>query len=236
LRAAFDRVVLDLSLFGRTLAAFAVRPARAANAWATGEQVFMNPLGFGATAAGAYWTGASVLAALWPIAGSQMTDTLRDQLSSAVGPYLHYGLLGIAMHCMLRWLGSRRPVLASIGIAFFVGGGIGTAAALLLTGITRWFGHVRGTSFIELNAGDIIPLALLLAALSAYILVCLTMARALMGLHRAAGWKAALAIAFAIVTTALLFGSVLPEGSYGWHPYIRIELSRGFATSFGFRG
>ncbi|MGH7467157.1 MAG: hypothetical protein ACRENP_04140 [Longimicrobiales bacterium] len=236
LRDAFDHVLHELSLFGRTFAAFAVQPGSSAGAWQTGERSFMNPLGFGATAAGVYWTVASVLAALWPIAGAQMDNSIADQLTSAVGPYVHYGLLGVTMHCALRGLGSRRRILGSIGIAFFAGGSVGTVTALLLTGATRWFGHRRGTSFLQLSSGDLVPLALLVAGVLFYALVCLVLARALMRLHGVVGWKAVLAAGFAMVVTALLFGNLLPEGSYGWRPYIRIGLEDGFDVSFGFHG
>ncbi|MGH7462570.1 MAG: hypothetical protein ACREMA_16295, partial [Longimicrobiales bacterium] len=75
---------------------------------------------------------------------------------------------------------------------------------------------------------------ILTSALIAYALVCLIMARALMALHRTAAWKVISAGVFAVVVTALLFGSVLPDGQYGWHPYIKLE--RNFSGGVGFRG
>jgi hypothetical protein len=196
----------------------------------------MNPIGFAATAVGVYWAVISVLAILWPIPGAEESDTLARQLTSAVGPYVHYGLLGIAMHLGLRWLGSRRSAIGSIGVSFFAAGSVGTAAALLWTATARWLGHVRGTGALELGSDDPLPLTVLIVAVMLYALVCLTMVRGMMGLHRTALWKAILAAAFAMVVTALLFGSVLPEGSYGWRPYIRIDLGGGFDVSFGFQG
>ena len=234
LREAFDRLVHELRLFGRTFSAFLVRPGRSARAWQTGERVFMNPLAFGATAAGAYLAVASALAALWPVPGPDAGATLSDQITSAVGPYVHYGLLGAAMHLGLRTLGSRHRILGSIGTAFFAGGSIGTLTALLLTATTRRVAHVRGTNSLELGSGDAMPLVILVLALIAYALVCLIMARALMALHRTAAWKVIIAGVFAVVVTALLFGSVLPDGAYGWHPYIRLE--RNFSLGVGFRG
>ncbi|MGH7460995.1 MAG: hypothetical protein ACREMA_08195, partial [Longimicrobiales bacterium] len=165
LREAFDRLALELQLFGRTFSAFLMRPGRSARAWQTGEQVFMNPLAFGAMAAGAYLAVASALAALWPVPGPDAGATLSDQITSAVGPYVHYGLLGGAMHLGLRTLGSRHRILGSIGTAFFAGGSIGTLTALLLTATTRRIGHVRGTNALELGSGDAIPLVILTSAL-----------------------------------------------------------------------
>jgi hypothetical protein len=234
LHEAIARVRVELATFFTTFAAFGFRPRTSALAWQSGERVFMNPLGFAATAAGAYWAIVSVLSALWPIPGSESADTIGAQITSAIGPYVHYGLLGIAMHVLLRLLGSRRPALGSIGIAFFIGGSIGTSSALILSSITRWFGHVRGTSSIMLAEGDLVSLAILFAGVSFYLLVCLMLARGLMGLHRVAAWKMGIAVAFAILITALLFGSVIPDGSYGWRPYLRLWLDGDI--SFGFRG
>ena len=234
LHEAIARVRLELATFFTTFAAFGFQPRSAAVTWQSGDRVFMNPLGFAASAAGAYWAIVSALVVLWPIADAESTDTLAAQLTSAVGPYVHYGLLGIVMHVVLRLLGSRRSLLGSIGIAFFVGGSIGTATALLLSSLTRWFGHLRDTSFIELSSGDVVPLALLAGAALSYVVVCLLISRGLMGLHQVAGWKAGIAIVVAMLFTALLFGSVMPEGSYGWRPYIRIDLNGG--VSFGFSG
>jgi hypothetical protein len=201
----------------------------------SGEREFMNPLGFAASAAAVYWAATSVLAMLWPIPGSGLDDTVAQQISSAVTPYAHYGLLGTAMHLGLRGLGSRRRVLGSIGTAFFTGGSIGTLAALVLNAVAYWIGHARGTGAFEVHSGDLVPLMLFLAAGFSYVLVCVAMLRALMALHHAPGWKAMLAGGFAVLATALLFGSVLPEGEYGWHPYLRVDLAD-FALSFGFRG
>src|SRR5688572_18478369 len=126
LHDAIARVRVELATFFSTFAAFGFRPRTAALAWQSGERVFMNPIGFAASAAGAYWAIVSLLTALWPIPGSESADTIGAQITSAIGPYVHYGLLGITMHVLLRLLGSRRPVLGSIGIAFFIGGSIGT--------------------------------------------------------------------------------------------------------------
>jgi hypothetical protein len=224
----------ELTLFLRTAAAFLTRPSRAARAWQNSERQFMNPLAFGASAAGLYWAVSNALALLWPVPGPATPETLSTELASALGPYLHYGLLGAAMHLVLRVLGGRRQLLGSVGVAFFIGGSFGTLTALLLTSVARWFAHVRGTSALELRADDPVPLALFIGATLAYALVCLAMARALQSLHYTPGWKAILACAFAVLFTALLFGNVLPDGSYGWHPYIGIERDDGIGFGFGF--
>jgi hypothetical protein len=217
-----------------TFAAFLRKPGRSAQKWQSGETTFMNPLGFGATAAGFYWAITSLLTALWPTPGPNLADTLSDQITSALGPYLHYGLLGLTMHIALRSLGSRRHVLGSIGAAFFCGGSLGTLVALAWTALARGFAHARGTNSLELGGGDSVTLILLIGAVASYGLLCLTIGRALMALHRTAVWKALLATVFAIVATSVLFGSLIPSGDYGWHPYVRIQLNG--EISFGFQG
>jgi hypothetical protein len=236
LHEAFARIVLEVMLFGGTFLAFLVRPGRSAREWQAGEREFMNPLAFSAGAAGVYWAAASLLGTIWPIPEPDVTDTFARQLGAAVTPYVHYCLLGVSMHLALRWLGSRRPVLGSVGAALFTGGSIGTFAALLLNAAAYWAGHARGTTALEVRAGDPLPLVLFLAAVLSYLLVCMAMLRALMAVHRAPPWKTVLAGAFAVLVTALLFGSVLPAGEYGWHPYLRVDPVGGFALSFGFRG
>jgi hypothetical protein len=236
LQEAFYRFRLEVVLFCRTFASFCLRPGRSARQWQSGERAFMNPLGFAASAAGVYWAATNVLALLWPIPGSELTGTPAQQLASAVTPYVHYGLLGTGMHLGMRALGSGRRILSSIGTAFYTGGSIGTLAALLLRALVHGSGHVHGTSAFEVRSGELLPLLLFVAAGLSYVIVCGIMLRGLMALHHVRGWKPVLAGAFALAVTALLFGSVLPEGEYGWHPYLRVDLVGGWSLSFGFRG
>jgi hypothetical protein len=75
------------------------------------------------------------------------------------------------------------------------------------------------------------------AATVFYALVCVSMARALKALHYTAGWKVLLADGLAVVITAVLFGNILPDANYGWHPYIRIQPDGSEqGVSFGFEG
>jgi hypothetical protein len=231
-REALERLAGEVALFARTFASFLIHPGRSATDWRSGERSFMNPLAFAGMAAGTYWAIISVLAALWPTPRSNGVDTMSDQLSSAIGPYLHYGLLGVVMHALLRALGSRRSVFGSVGVAFFTGGSIGTLGALPPTAAARWFAHSRGTAMLELTSGDLVPVVLLGVAVVFYVLLCVTMASALRGLHRVAGWKVAAAATFAVIATSLLFGSVLPSGSYGWHPYIAVGPEGGIGLGF----
>lgn len=236
LRDALGRLVAELVLFARTFRSFLWRPGRSARLWQAGDSSFMNPLAFGATAAGIYWALSNTLDLLWPVPRSEAAQTLGSELARAVSPYLLYGILGATMHFALRMLGSRRRILGSVGIALFVGGSIGTMGALLTSSTARRMAYVRGTTSLEMSASDIMPLVLFLGATLFYALTCLLLARALQALHHTSGWKVVLAAVFGMVLTAVLFGTVIPEGNYGWHPYIGIETDKQIGFSFGFRG
>jgi hypothetical protein len=140
------------------------------------------------------------------------------------------------MHLALRALGSRRRILGSVGIALFVGGSIGTLGALLTSAVARRMAYVRGTASLEMSAADLLPLLLFLGATLFYALTCLMLARALRALHHTSTWKVVFAAVFGMVFTAMLFGTIIPEGNYGWHPYIGIETVDEIGFSFGFRG
>jgi Na+-transporting NADH:ubiquinone oxidoreductase subunit NqrB len=233
---ALGRLHAELKLFARTFVAFVLRPGHSARSWQAGDSDFMNPLAFGATAAGIYWALSNTLNAVWRVPGSQTADTLGGELASAISPYLMYGLLGTTMHFALRLLGSRRRLLGSVGIALFVGGSIGTLGALLTSSVARRMAFVRGTTSLEMSADDFMPLLLFLGATLFYVLTCLLLARALKALHHTSLWKVVFAAVFGMVLTAVLFGTVIPEGNYGWHPYIGIETDNQIGFSFGFRG
>jgi hypothetical protein len=129
--------------------------------------------------------------------------------------------LWLAWRCNALWtrrLASQRRVLGSISTALFSGGSIGTVAALVLNAIALSIGHARGTGALEARSGDPVASVLLLAAVLSYVVVCVTILRALMVLHLAPRWNAALAGGSAVALTAFVFGSVLPEGDHGWHP------------------
>jgi hypothetical protein len=236
LREALGRLWAEVALFTRTFKSFVLRPGRSAQLWQASESNFMNPLAFGAAAAGVYWAWSNTLNVLWPVAGNEGVDTLGSELAGAVSPYLLYAVLGTTMHFALRLLGSRRRLLGSIGIALFVGGSIGTLGALLTSSVARRMAYVRGTTTLEMSTTDILPLLLFLGATLFYALTCLLLARALKALHHTSGWKVVLAAVFGMVLTAVLFGTVIPEGNYGWHPYIGIETENQIGFSFGFRG
>jgi hypothetical protein len=236
LREALARVGAEISLFSKTFAAFLFRPGRSARQWRAGERDFMNPLAFAAAAAGVYWAITNLLIAVWPVAETPDALQLTDQLSAAVGPYLHYGLLGVAMHLGLLALGERHRILGSLGAAFFAGGSIGTLTALLLTTLARWYAFTHNTTSLELTSGDVLPLVVFGGSVISYLLICTGVARGVGALQRTARWKLAMATVFAMLVTAVLFGTVLADGAYGWRPYIGINRSGGIGFSFGFRG
>jgi hypothetical protein len=149
---------------------------------------------------------------------------------------VHYGLLGIAMHVALYALGSRHRLRGSVGVAFFVGGSIGTLTALILTTLARRYAFTHSTTSLNLDSGDVIPVLVFFGSVISYVLICTALARGLRTLHSTAAWKVGLAAVFAVLLTAVLFGSVIPDANYGWRPYIGIHVKDGIGFAFGFRG
>jgi hypothetical protein len=235
--AAAAQLLAEGARFGATFGAFARRPRAAAASWAGGSSDFMNPLGFVAFGAAVFWAVANGAAALWPVPGAGAEASIGNQIATAVGPQVHYGLLGLAMHGVLRALGSRRRMAASVGVSFYVGGSVGVVLALAMVVLGHYMVHAHGLVHTDVAEGGALTAALAGAAVVTYALLCVVLARAMIGLHGARGWQAAIAIAFAILLTALLFGSVLPEGSYGWHPYLSLSFPHdgGYVLGFGFR-
>jgi hypothetical protein len=233
--AAVGQVLAEASRFATTLFAFATRPRTSAERWANGTSAYMNPLGFVAFAAAIYWAIANGAAALWPVPGDEAKDSILRQITLAIGPQVHYGLLGIAMHAVLRSLGSVKKVAGSVGVSFYAGGSVGLVLALGMVVVLSYFAHTRGTGSLQLAEGGVVVTSLFVVAMLTYAVLCLVLTRAMIGLHKVPGWKAAVGIVLAILLTALLFGSVLPEGPYGWHPYLSLSHDAGFSFSFGFR-
>jgi hypothetical protein len=232
---AAAQVLAEAARYGATFAAFATRPRAAAERWAGGGSDFMNPLGFVAFAAAIFWAVANGTAALWPVPGAEAGGGIGGQIASAVGLQVHYGLLGLVLHGVLRVLGSRRRAAASLGVSFYAGGSVGMALALALVVAVHYAAHGLGWEPHQSVGDGVVPLVLFVAAVTAYALLCLVLARAMIGVHGVPGWQAAAGIAVAILLTALLFGSVLPEGPYGWHPFLSVARDGGLSIDAGFR-
>jgi hypothetical protein len=206
----------ELRSFLRTAAAVTARPARFAASWAAGEREALNPLGFMATAAAIVTIAASVGARVAPLPGG--SSTLLGEALDSLGPYVHYVALGLICHAVLRVAGSRRPVLGSVAMSLFLGGGPSTIATLIevamfLT-LSRWLGKVNFTG-PELTHLPVLAAGVVVWTVRIGVAVCFV--RAFAGLHRVRTVWALLGLVVALAITGLIFGLLQPPGRFGEH-------------------
>lgn len=223
LGTAARRTLQELGLFLRTAIRFLRGPGGFARDWDGERLEALNPAGFAATALGVYSAIAALMAWLLPIAETG-GGGLRDQITAAIGPYLHYGMLGLFAHVVLRLTGSRRRAQASLGIALYAGGAVAMPFSLLFGLVGALMARAQGTTHLVVASGAGTMTFLVLTGAS-YAVVCAYLARGLQALYRVRLWTVGAAMLPAIIATALVFGTVLPRGSYGWHPEIRLHFN-----------
>src|SRR5438067_6518133 len=143
IRDAVGRSAAEVRSFVRTGALFTARPGKFAREWAEGRLRALNPLGVLAT-------GAAVLAVAralldWVVSRSAPEGGVWKQLADAVAPFIHYAVLGLLCHAVLRVLGSRRKLSDSLAISLFAGGGPGvlTPIVVYLSGAVLWMASGR---------------------------------------------------------------------------------------------
>jgi hypothetical protein len=224
IRAALRQTLGELREFFRTALAFSRHPGRFADEWYRGEREALNPFGMLATAAAIVASTHQFLPllvlALMKSAHSidDGSDSLARQLLAAVGPFLHYALLGALAHAVLRLGGSTRKLRGSIGVALYAGAGPGSGAYLLLY-LAAMAVTLSGSKFF---AG---PYAVVAIA-PGFLVFAWALCVGLAGLHRVRAWRAGLAIVIAVVVSGLLFG-LLPEWPEVFGLHLRLGLARG---------
>ena len=228
LQRATRQTLAELYLFAATTWKIATRPYRFVRAWAAGRTRALNPLGFVATAAALYWFLFGIIVFLWPLRHD--TGWFGDpftQISTALGPYLQYGLLGLLVHSGLRLTGSRGSLQGSLGVAFFAGG-IGALGGLLTLTGSRILAHLQGVDhYLPASADHPGSLLLGLVAVGFYLYFCFLLLRGLQALHGVTWYRILPLLAAAVLLSALLFGNVLPKGTYGNHPRILLVFEEG---------
>jgi hypothetical protein len=217
--AAFrDETVLYL----RTAAAFALRPRRFVADWSAGARRAQNPLGFMATTL-------AITAALQFARNSLPGATEQADSASpfwrgvlqAAGPYAHYLALGVASHGVLRATGSRGRLLASVAATLYSGGIALLAIATLYFCAALLFPALRPSGNVSRGDAKAFAVALLTFAFCFALFLALLVA-ALARMHAIRLWRSAVAVALALVASALVFGALRPPGSYGLHPVLQI--------------
>jgi hypothetical protein len=211
----------ELREFFATALAFSRHPARFADAWYRGEREALNPFGMLATAAAIVASVHQVVPllvlALFPKARREDDggDSLVHQVLAAVGPFLHYALLGALAHAVLRLAGSRRLLRGSIGVALFAGAGPGSGGYLLIY-LVAVVVTMSGSKFFE---G---PYAVFAIA-SGFFLFVWALCVGLAGLHGVKVWRSTVAVAIAIGIAGVLFG-LLPQMPEVFGLHFRVEV------------
>jgi hypothetical protein len=201
----------EAGLYLKTLVGSVARPGRFAEAWRSGAETALNPLGFAASSV-------SVLAtvSLFTLGG----DLDGEKLAGLLVPYLHCMGLGFLVHVALKAFGSKEPFRATLGLSLFNGGGAALLRTLLLYAISdilmAWMSvKTVDEAFAALSPHHRIAINLLWMAAQFWVL--LNLAWLLAAAHRVARAKVAIAVLGATILIALLYGVWRPPSSLGAH-------------------
>jgi hypothetical protein len=213
LRATFG----ELKAFVQAGYQFSRHPSRFARSWSNGDTKVLNPAAMMATAAGFTLALRALLASVHGLEAFGGTDGLLGQIIDAVGPHVHYALLGLVAHGVLSVGGSRRPLGSTIGVALFVGSGpalLAQIASFVDIAVFLRFGPAAHVT----SAGSAWGATTLLVVLLGWLLMLVTLAAGLSGVHGRPRWVTAVAVLVAVVVVGHLF-HVMPQrfGAYGPH-------------------
>jgi hypothetical protein len=222
LREAFVASRDETLLYLHTAAGFALRPGRFLSEWSAGSRRAQNPLGFMATTLA---VTAALQFARSSLPGAtetaDATSPLWKAALQAAGPYAHYLLLGVASHAVLRLMGARGRLLASLAATLYSGGIALVAIGTLYLCAALLFPTLRPSGDVPRGDPKAFAVALLVFAFCFALFLALLIA-ALARMHQIRAWRAGLAAAVALVASGLVFGAVRPPGSYGLHPVLEI--------------
>jgi len=221
--ASVRSVRAEAALYRATMRAFLGSPKVFVREWQAGTREFMNPLGFlalsvlvlGAVRSFGWWylerQGSEFAAQL---AGEQ---PFWAELWGALGPSLHFAVLGLICHHTLRLLGNHRvPASSSAAMTFYAAGSAGLVGEAAVWELVLGF----------LTVG-VIPLEVVYSPLFAGFGIALSVFCAYLGytlgaLHLPRWWHMLLAFAAAFFITGLFFGHVDPPGDYGIRWFLRV--------------
>jgi hypothetical protein len=234
IKEALAKLREELTLFLRTVASFALRPRAAAAAWRAGSLQLLNPLGFLATSAS---ITVPILHVLDRWAGEKDVASLGGELAETLAPFVHYIVLGVLAHVVLRLAGSREPLRNSVAVALYAGGGPGAAVNLVVAIAAGLLMKSRGTgNFFDATLPTSVRVMGFASVVAVFVAVFGSFAAGLAGLHRVRVWRSVLALLLAYLAAGLVFGAfkaysvTVPEG-IGLHLHLWLNAwshQRGF--------
>jgi hypothetical protein len=191
----------DLVMYARTAVAMSLRPARFAAEWRDQRRRALNPVAFLGTALA---LSSPLTLAVRHFAGGAADEgdgNLWDAfLADQVAPYVQYSFLGLLTHALLRLLGARQSLMATMGIVLFAGGGPAMLVDLATLPLDLLLGRAAASASTTANAVLATATAATIAAANLAFFV--TFARGLAGLHRVPLWRPVLALLLAYVALA----------------------------------
>jgi hypothetical protein len=201
LRAAYQAVHEELSLFLSTVVAVSLRPALFARQWRERQRQALNPLAFLGTSL-ALSSPPSLIVAHFAGLESPGGSVWEAFLSDQVAPYLQFVLLGLFAHGALRLLGGREKLLGTIGIALYAGGGPAMVVDLLALPADVVLARVVASP--ESHTGATLQGLTVISMGAANAAFLVTFAGGLAGLHGLRLWRPIVALAFAYLLLVLL--------------------------------
>jgi hypothetical protein len=213
LAVAVRRTVRELRSFVTTGVSFGRNPRAFVEEWYRGGRTAMNPLGCLATAIAAVsFPTEQVLARYYPEVTS---SSLLIQGFSAIGPYLHYGMLGALTHLFLRLTGSPPRLRSSVAVALFAGALPGSASSLLAVPVAIC------AAYPSRHTLAVVLAVVLLAAFGFFLW---TLGVALAALHAASRKRAFAALGGALLVTGVVLRLFAPlHVHFGLHVSIGLH-------------
>jgi hypothetical protein len=190
----------DVVMFARTAVAMSIAPRRFAADWRDGQRRALNPVAFLGTSLAVSSLPTLIMNHLAPRAGEE--GLFQAFFTDQILPYIQYTLLGLIAHGLLRLMGGRQTLLATVGIALFAGGGPAMLVDVLTLPLDFLLGQTAASADTASNA--FITVLTTASIVAANLVFFVSFGQGLAGLHQMRLWRPVLALTGAYVVLAAL--------------------------------
>lgn len=184
-----------------------VHPTKFALAWTQGARA-ISPLKFVAFST-------TVVVVTMQLVQTGSTSTTWLEVIGSVLPTAVFALLGLLIHLAYKSFGSQRSVETSLGLTLYTIAGPGLFFPLVLTAGTWWVKHHSTETLGEFlsHQGTPVMVGMIAVTFALYAWPRIVLGRVLHRVHRRRGWwTTVLAIVFAELCVALMFGTLVQYG------------------------